>query len=63
MATIPVVRAARAGAPDPSALRRWVERTCAEQQVSVAISDEGTIARLVVLLARSTDINASSIVA
>jgi hypothetical protein len=40
----------RAGAPDPLAVRQWVERTCAEQGVSVAVSDQRTIERLVALL-------------
>jgi hypothetical protein len=55
MATTPVVRGVRAGALDPLAVRRWVERTCAEQDVEVAITDERTIARLVVLLGIVTD--------
>lgn len=38
------------GALDRSALCRWVERTCAEQGIGVAVSDTRTIARLVALL-------------
>lgn len=44
----------RAGAPDPLAVRRWVERTCADQGVDVAVSDDRTIARLAVLLDPTT---------
>jgi len=35
---------------DPLAVRRWVEKTCAEQGVEVAVSDPQTIAKLVALL-------------
>jgi hypothetical protein len=60
MATTPVVRGVRAGALDSSAVRRWVERTCAEQDVEVTITDERTIARLVVLLGIATDNNTTA---
>ena len=49
MATTPVARSVRSGAPDPSAVRRWVERTCAEQGVPIHITDPRTLTRLWVL--------------
>lgn len=50
MATHEVARGPRPGALDPSVVRRWVERTCAEQGLRVTITDPAIIARLVVLL-------------
>jgi hypothetical protein len=42
---------ARKFAPvDPIAVRRWVDKTCADQGVTVAVSDAATIARVVALL-------------
>ncbi len=46
MATKKVARSPRSGAPDPSAVRRWVERTCAEQGVPVHVTDPRTLAKL-----------------
>ena len=54
MATRKVARSTRAIALDRSAVRRWVERSCAEQHVEVAVSDERTIAHLVTLLSVGT---------
>lgn len=54
MATSKVVRELRPGALDQSAVRRWVERTCAEQGIAVAISDTRTIACVVALLGSIT---------
>lgn len=36
--------------PDPSAVRDWVELTCAAQGIAGAVTDESTIARVVALL-------------
>jgi hypothetical protein len=54
MATPKVARGTRAAALDRSAVRRWVERSCAEQHVEVAVTDERTIAHLVALLSVGT---------
>jgi hypothetical protein len=54
MATSTVARELRSGALDQSAVRRWVERTCAEQGIAVAISDTRTIGRVVALLGGDT---------
>jgi hypothetical protein len=50
---IPNVRTRRRAALDAEAVRQWVERTCAEQGVNVAVDDEQTIRRLVALLSDS----------
>ena len=54
MATHKVARGAGAVALDQSAVRRWVERSCAEQGIEVAVTDERTIAHLVTLLSVET---------
>ena len=50
MAAHVVARGPRLGALDSSVVRRWVERTCAEQGLRVAITDPATIAQLVALI-------------
>jgi hypothetical protein len=50
MATHKVARGTGAVALDQSAVRRWLERSCAEQQIDIAVTDERTIAHLVTLL-------------
>ena len=49
MATSPVARGSRNGALDPSVVRRWVERTCAEQGLRVTITDRCAIEQLALL--------------
>lgn len=50
MAADPAARRKRsAGALDPSEILRWVERTTADQGLSVAITDPGCLARLATL--------------
>jgi hypothetical protein len=49
MATPPVARGPRTGALDPSVVRRWVERTCAEQGLRVAITDPNALAQVAAL--------------
>lgn len=34
----------------PEQVRAWVERSCAEQDIDVAVTDPATVARIVVLL-------------
>jgi hypothetical protein len=54
MATHKVARGSGAVALDRSAVRRWVERSCAEQHLDIAVSDERTIAHIVTLLSVET---------
>jgi hypothetical protein len=46
----------RGGALDPSAVRRWVERTCSEQGVEVQIRNPHTLARIATLLAPTREV-------
>lgn len=48
----PAPLARKLAAVDPIAVRRWVDETCAEQGVTVAVSNATTIARIVALLGR-----------
>jgi hypothetical protein len=48
--------------PDPVVVRQWVDKTCADQGITVAISDARTIGRLVALLAGATSASATAIV-
>ena len=55
MVTPAVTCSPRSGALDPSAVRRWVERTCAEQDLRVLITDRSVLAQLVVLFGQPND--------
>ena len=49
MVTPAVTPGPRIGALEASTIRRWVERTCAQQGLRVAITDRNALAQLVVL--------------